>query len=45
MEAVFIEWLDQIYWFGYGAEFKEDNPDQFNRQLLEFSEMHKFAGS
>lgn len=40
MEQVFIEHLDQLYWQGYGQQFKEDNPDAFNRQLAEFAELH-----
>lgn len=40
MEAVFIDHLDQIYWNGYGEEFKADNPDAFYRQLAEFKNQH-----
>jgi hypothetical protein len=39
MEQAFIEHLDQIYFDGYGDQFK-DNPDRFYRQLAEFSEMY-----
>lgn len=42
MEQVFTEYLDQIYWQGYGLEFMEDNPDAFYRQLNEFMEMYSF---
>lgn len=37
MEQIFIEYLDQIYWEGYGETFREDNPHTFYRQLAEFS--------
>ena len=40
MEQAFIDYLDQIYWQGYGNQFKEDNPDAYNRQLAEFAELH-----
>lgn len=40
MEQAFIEHLDQIYFEGYGEQFKEENPDTFYRQLAEFSEMY-----
>ncbi|MGE6220387.1 hypothetical protein ACQKCH_11220 [Nubsella zeaxanthinifaciens] len=42
MEQVFIEHLDQIYWQGYGRQFREDNPDAFYRQLAEFTELYSF---
>jgi len=42
MEQEFIEHLDQIYWSGYGLQFREDNPDTFYRQLAEFAEMYGF---
>lgn len=41
MEEVFIEHLDQIYWQGYGQDFREDNPDAFYQQLAEFTNTHK----
>lgn len=42
MEEVFIEFLDGLYTPGYGAEFRDDNPDAFYRQLNEFAEMYSF---
>lgn len=41
MEEAFIEHLDQLYWEGYGQEFRESNPDTFQRQLSEFLNIHK----
>lgn len=41
MEEVFIEQLDQLYWKGYGEEFKENNPNAYNKQLTEFINNHK----
>ena len=41
MEEVFIEQLDQIYWQGYGEEFKEDNPNAYYKQLNEFMDSYK----
>lgn len=43
METVFIEFLDQMYWEGYGEQFKEDNPTHFNRQLREFKKQHQIT--
>lgn len=43
MEAVFIDHLDQIYWNGYGEEFKADNPVAFYRQLAEFKNQHRIV--
>ncbi|WP_256004953.1 hypothetical protein [Pedobacter deserti] len=40
MEQVFIEHLDQLYWPGYGLQFRDDNPDAFYRQLAEFLELY-----
>ena len=40
MEEVFIEQLDQIYWTGYGEEFKENNPNAYYKQLTEFKNSH-----
>ncbi|MBC6112992.1 hypothetical protein ACFOG5_19310 [Pedobacter fastidiosus] len=42
MEAAFIDQLDQIYWQGYGEEFKADNPDAFYRQFAEFKNQYHF---
>lgn len=36
MEAAFIDHLDQIYWQGYGEDFKADKPQAFYRQLADF---------
>lgn len=41
MEEVFIEQLDQIYWQGYGEQFREDNPDAYGKQLAEFMNSYK----
>jgi hypothetical protein len=41
MEEVFIEFLDQMYWEGYGDAFKEDNPVHFNKQLRAFKKQHQ----
>ncbi len=41
METVFIEFLDQMYWEGYGEQFKEDNPAHFNKQLRQFKKQHQ----
>ncbi|MGY4539434.1 hypothetical protein ACVW0P_003868 [Mucilaginibacter sp. UYNi724] len=43
MEAAFIDHLDQIYWQGYGEDFKADNPQAFYRQLAEFKNQHHLA--
>jgi len=40
MEQAFIEYLDQIYYEGYGEQFREDNPDTFYRQLAEDTEIY-----
>ncbi|MES2458241.1 MAG: hypothetical protein V4594_21970 [Bacteroidota bacterium] len=40
MEAAFIDHLDQIYWQGYGEEFKADNPNAFYRQFAEFKNQY-----
>ncbi|MGN7204428.1 hypothetical protein ACTHQF_09155 [Pedobacter sp. SAFR-022] len=40
MEQAFLEHLDQLYFEGYGEQFREDNPESFYRQLAEFSEIH-----
>jgi hypothetical protein len=40
MLAEFIEFLDQIYHGGYGQDFREENPQEFYRQLAEFSKQH-----
>jgi len=42
MLAEFIEFLDHIYHGGYGQGFREDNPQEFYRQLAEFSKQHHF---
>lgn len=42
MEEVFIEFLDGLYEAGYGADFRDENPDEFYRQLNEFMEMYSF---
>lgn len=41
METVFIEFLDQMYWEGYGEQFKEDNPTHFNKQLRQFKKQYQ----
>ncbi|MET4084040.1 hypothetical protein ABIB40_004014 [Pedobacter sp. UYP30] len=41
MEEVFIEHLDQIYWQGYGMGLREDNPEDFYKQLGEFTDTYK----
>lgn len=41
MEEVFIEFLDQMYWEGYGEQFKDDNPIDFNKQLRQFKKQHQ----
>lgn len=41
MEEVFIGHLDQLYWQGYGEQFKEDNPNAFWQQLTEFTNTYK----
>lgn len=40
MEEVFIEYLDQIYWEGYGEEFRSENQIIYGIQLAEFTENH-----
>jgi len=40
MEAAFIDHLDQIYWRGYGEEFKAENPDAFYSQSAEFKNQY-----
>lgn len=41
MEEVFIEQLDQIHWQGYGEQFRENNPAQYQKQLNEFIDNYK----
>ena len=41
MEVVFIEFLDQMYWEGYGEQFKIDNPTHFYKQLRAFKKQHQ----
>lgn len=40
MLEAFIEFLDQLYWQGYGVEFEEENPKAFYRQLDKFKKQH-----
>ena len=41
MYQAFIEYLDQLYWVGYGIEFEEENPKAFYQQLVQFKNNHK----
>jgi len=36
METAFLEYLDGLYWEGYGEEFREENPREFQVQLTAF---------
>lgn len=40
MLEAFIEFLDEIYFGGYGQEFREENPKEFYRQLAQFTKLH-----
>lgn len=40
MFEAFIEFLDQLYWTGYGLEFEEENPKAFYQQLDKFKKQH-----
>lgn len=40
MLEVFIEFLDQLYHSGYGQEFREENPEEFYRQLTQFTTLY-----
>lgn len=40
MFEAFIEFLDQLYWTGYGIEFEEENPKAFYQQLDKFKKLH-----
>jgi hypothetical protein len=40
MFEAFIEFLDQLYWTGYGLEFEEENPKAFYKQLDKFKKIH-----
>ncbi|QNL49728.1 hypothetical protein H8S90_23960 [Olivibacter sp. SDN3] len=43
METAFLEYLDGLYWEGYGEVFREENPTDFQIQLTAFICEH--AGS
>ncbi|MEH6308716.1 MULTISPECIES: hypothetical protein [Olivibacter] len=36
METAFLEYLDGLYWEGYGEVFREENPREFQVQLTAF---------
>ncbi len=40
MFEAFIEFLDELYWTGYGVEFEEENPTAFYKQLEKFRKQH-----
>lgn len=40
MYEAFIEYLDQLYYDGYGVEFEEENPKAFYQQLDRFKKQH-----
>lgn len=40
MLDAFIEYLDQIYYQGYGEQFQEDNPDCFYQQFAQFINLY-----
>ncbi len=41
MEQAFLEYLDQLYWEGYGETFREENPTEYQRQLTAFVCEHR----
>ena len=40
MESAFIDFLDQLYQKGYAEDFKENNPDAYYSQLVEFENQY-----
>lgn len=40
MLDAFIEYLDSIYYQGYGRQFQEDNPDCFYQQFAQFVSLY-----
>lgn len=41
MEQAFLEYLDQLYWEGYGETFREENPKEYKKQLIAFICEHR----
>jgi hypothetical protein len=40
MIDAFEELLDQLYWSGFSAQLKQDDPDRYQWEYLEFCELY-----